>query len=184
MIYALMGPPGCGKSTQAELLQQVSGMRFVSIGQMLRDEAEHNPVYAAYLAKGDLFPEEIIQELLAKLHQESPDNIIIDGALRRESESTTLVDLWGADKVVVILLNARDETLKLRSAARQQNRSDDTALTFTHRLELYRSRLPAILEHVRDYNIPILEIDAEPSIDAIHHDIMTKLQPYALPTKN
>jgi adenylate kinase family enzyme len=184
MIYALVGPPASGKSTQAEMLQQATGMRFVSIGRMLREQAEHDPEYAEHLAKGDLFPVRIIHDLFVKLHSESPDNLIIDGALRRESQVDKLVALWGKEHIAIILFDASDETLKNRAAARVESRTDTDAETTARRIAIYRSTLPAILNRVREYAIPIIAINAEPSIDAIHHEIMTKLQPYALPTKN
>ena len=67
MIYAFVGPPASGKSTQAELLEQATGMRFVSIGRLLRQQAEHNPEYAVHLAKGDLFPASAVRFLLSIL---------------------------------------------------------------------------------------------------------------------
>jgi adenylate kinase family enzyme len=185
MIYAFVGPPACGKSTQAELLAQATGMRFVSVGRLLRQQAEHDPQYAGYLAKGELFPSEVIQELLTQLHDESPDNLIIDGALRRASQVDKLAALWGKDTIVVVLFDAADAILLQRAEDRHGEARTDTAEETTeHRIELYRNCLPGILDRIHELHIPVIEVSAEPDIQTIQHNLLTQLQPYALPTKN
>lgn len=184
MTYVFIGPPACGKSTQGELLQKVTGMRFVSIGKALRAQAEHDTDYAKHLAKGDLFPTDMLQQLFSKLHSETQDNLIMDGGMRREDQVNTLVDLWGRDKLAVILFDAPDAVLEARAHGRKEVRTDSSDKTLAHRLEQYREALPSILDRIHHFNLPVITIDASPSIDAIHHEIMTKLKNYELPTKN
>jgi len=84
-IVILLGPPGCGKGTQAELLEREKGLTKLSTGDMLRDMAkEESPV--AYklrdiMESGQLVPDEfIIKALEEKLANENNSNgFILDG---------------------------------------------------------------------------------------------------------
>src|SRR6202011_5054461 len=68
MIGVLLGPPGSGKGTQAELIAPVLGVPHISTGELLRAESEAmTPLgaeVAPLLAAGELVPDELIERVL------------------------------------------------------------------------------------------------------------------------
>src|SRR5579862_6963242 len=68
----LLGPPGVGKGTQAELLSARTGARHVSTGDIFRtakasSEGDRSPAMKRaleYMRKGELVPDEIVLKLV------------------------------------------------------------------------------------------------------------------------
>jgi len=64
----LLAPPGAGKGTQGERLAAWSGARHIAAGDLLRAEAraagQLGREIAAYQARGDLVPDQIVLDVL------------------------------------------------------------------------------------------------------------------------
>lgn len=91
--YILLGPPGSGKSTQAEFLKRQFGMAHIDMGSALRKAAAEPTPFGEMLdeiihKKRELVPDGIVRSVLeAELRKTGPDqDVIIDGAPRRESQ--------------------------------------------------------------------------------------------------
>ena len=66
-IPLLLAPPGAGKGTQGERLAAWSGARHIAAGDLLRAEAraagQLGREIAAYQARGDLVPDQIVLDV-------------------------------------------------------------------------------------------------------------------------
>ncbi len=81
-----LGPPGCGKGTQARKLSVLFGIYHLSTGDMMRHEGKkegerENKIHA-FLDKGALVPDEVVVDLVLnhlKKDEILPRGMILDG---------------------------------------------------------------------------------------------------------
>lgn len=92
-VYILLGPPGSGKSTQADIFTREFGGEHLDMGAALRSAAQEPTPFGAKLntiinQKRELVPDEIVEAVLEKeLRRISSDrSIIVDGAPRRANQ--------------------------------------------------------------------------------------------------
>jgi adenylate kinase len=92
----LLGPPGAGKGTQAERLQEDFPLAYVATGDMLRqavkDQTDLGKQAKAYMDRGDLVPDEvIIGVILARLSEtDTEDGFLLDGFPRTDKQAEAL----------------------------------------------------------------------------------------------
>src|SRR5262245_51963429 len=85
MRLILLGPPGCGKGTQAKLLSSRNGLEHISTGDILRDAVRRGTPtgqWAGLLMKaGKLVPDELVNEVVADrfARPERPARFVMDG---------------------------------------------------------------------------------------------------------
>ena len=109
MRIILVGPPGCGKGTQAKLLSKRMKLEHIGTGDLLR-EAIRNETSVGLRAKpfvevGNLVPDELVNDLVSERFQrdDRPKTFILDGYPR------TLMQAKSLDSVLALhdlLLNA------------------------------------------------------------------------------
>lgn len=95
MIIVLMGAPGAGKGTQADLLVERSGYRKISTGDALRKHVKlGTPVgkqAGEIMARGELVPDQVLLQVLKEEIGSNPKEVIIlDGYPRNLSQAETL----------------------------------------------------------------------------------------------
>jgi adenylate kinase len=125
----LLGPPGAGKGTQANRLQDDFRLPYYATGNILRDAVEvgselgkqAEPIMKA----GDLVPDELmiglIQERLST--EEAADGFLLDGFPRTVAQAEALeaaLDELGRSLTAVLLIEAPDEDIVRRLSGRRQ----------------------------------------------------------------
>ena len=127
MYLVLLGPPGAGKGTQAERLQEELKLPHVASGDLfrenLRNETELGLLAKKYMDKGDLVPDDVtIAMVRDRLQRPDCDQgAILDGFPRTqpqaESLDSMLADMgWRLDGVLHIAVP--DEELVRRLSGR------------------------------------------------------------------
>ncbi len=94
-VFVLVGPPGSGKGTQAELLRERFGLIHFDMGGELRREmasgSELGETIAGYVNQGKLVPLPIIAQIVGKfLSQNQQSDILFDGFPRSLEQAEVL----------------------------------------------------------------------------------------------
>jgi len=161
MNIILLGPPGAGKGTQAQMLVESRDMIQLSTGDMLRaakdSGTEMGNIVADVMARGDLVTDEIVIGLIReKLQGDKQGGFIFDGFPRTLAQADALAALLeeqGETLDAVVEMRVDDETLVTRivgraaeaAAAGQPVRADDNEDSVRHRLmEYYKKTAPLI----------------------------------------
>lgn len=147
----ILGPPGAGKGTQAEVLCRALGIPHVSTGAMLREHVDGG-TELGLLAKeimdsGELVSDEIVVAMVADRlsRDDAACGWLLDGFPRNPAQAAALDGILG-DRAVdtVVVIDAPEEEIVARMLAR--GRSDDTAEVTRTRLAVYREQTAPLLD--------------------------------------
>ena len=123
MKLILLGPPGCGKDTQAEIISKILNIPIIAIGNILRKYAKKNDELGKQIKEvidtGDLLPNKLINTIIDKSLKEEDckDGYILDGYPRNLEQAAFLDTIVAIDKV--ISLTCSDEVLIQRISNRR-----------------------------------------------------------------
>ncbi|WP_234680551.1 adenylate kinase [Bradyrhizobium monzae] len=192
MRIILLGPPGSGKGTQAQLLVQRYGIVQLSTGEMLRAAvAAGTPVglkAKEIMASGGLVPDEVVVGIISdRIDQPDAKNgFILDGFPRTVPQAEALDDLLRhkhlkLDAVIELRVNEsalldRVETRVAQMRERgEEVRVDDTPEVLTKRLASYRSQTEPLIHYYSERR-KLSTIDGMMAIDevtrAIHRQLL------------
>ena len=118
----LLGPPGSGKGTQGERLNEDLRLPYYATGDILRaavrEGTELGRTAQGYMDRGDLVPDEVIVGVIAERidSSEARDGFILDGFPRTtpqaEALDAKLSDLGRAVTGVLLIAVADDEVVR------------------------------------------------------------------------
>jgi adenylate kinase len=123
----LIGPPGAGKGTQAERLQEDFDLPYLATGDMMRsalkEDSDLGREVKGYVEKGDLVPDAIVcKVLMARLDDEGDDGFILDGFPRNLAQADVLEDALSRRNrrlTAALVIEVDDEVLVERLAGRR-----------------------------------------------------------------
>ena len=186
----LLGPPGAGKGTQADLLQEDFKLPYVSTGDVLRkavkDETDLGVEAKGYMKAGDLVPDAVVNGIIKDWlgSDEASDGFLFDGFPRTIAQAefldAALADL-GRGLSGVLCLEVADETLVERIAGRaaEGGRDDDEAATVRKRLEVYHAQTKPLQGYYEEKGL-LARIDGERSPDEVHDHIRATVATWRL----
>lgn len=182
MRIIFLGPPGCGKGTQAKLLQDRLGLKVIGTGDILRDAVKRETPLGkkveSYLASGQLAPDSLVNEIVAERFRrdDRPTQFIMDGYPRTLVQALTfdtVLEDTGQQLNHVILFAVPDEDLVKRLSGRKmaEGRSDDNEETVRKRLEVYHANAKELIQHYRSAGL-LREIDAAANVETVYQSIV------------
>jgi adenylate kinase len=124
----LLGPPGSGKGTQGERLNEDLRLPYYATGDILRgavrDETELGRTAKEYMDRGDLVPDEVIVGVIAERidSSEARDGFILDGFPRTTPQAEALdakLGELGRKVTAVILIDVSDDEVVRRLGGRR-----------------------------------------------------------------
>lgn len=123
--FVLIGAPGSGKSTQAELLRQKYGLAHIDVGSELRAAAEEDSAFGRQINeiinhRREFVPDAVVYSVLVNALKQIPEEqgILLDGAPRRESQIDEVRALFEAfrrtiDQAIVIGLSEEESVNRI-----------------------------------------------------------------------
>src|SRR5690242_2171962 len=124
----LLGPPGSGKGTQGERLNEDLRLPYYATGDILRgavrDETELGKSAKEYMDRGDLVPDEVIVGVIAERidSEEARDGFILDGFPRTTPQAEALdakLEEMGRSVGAVLLIDTSDDEVVKRLGGRR-----------------------------------------------------------------
>jgi adenylate kinase len=124
----LLGPPGSGKGTQGERLQEDLRLPYYATGDILRgavrDETELGRTAKEYMDRGDLVPDDVIVGVIAERidSTEALDGFILDGFPRTTPQAEALdakLDELSREVTAVLLIDVSDDEVVRRLGGRR-----------------------------------------------------------------
>tara|TARA_B100000073_G_scaffold41044_2_gene30801 strand:+ start:786 stop:1421 length:636 start_codon:yes stop_codon:yes gene_type:complete len=124
MNLILLGMPGAGKGTQAEIIQREQGIANVSTGAMMREvsraESDLGRKVQEYLSSGRLVPDNIIIEMLVeRISQNDCENgFLLDGFPRNLGQAKALEEAEVEINLILFLKISEKEIIERMSGRR------------------------------------------------------------------
>jgi adenylate kinase len=124
----LLGPPGSGKGTQGERLQEDFRLPYYATGDILRAAVRNGTELGAeakeYMDRGDLVPDEVMVGLIAErvASDEAADGFILDGFPRTIGQGEALDEKLrelGRALSAAVLIEVSDEEVIRRLSGRR-----------------------------------------------------------------
>ena len=180
----LLGPPGCGKGTQAERLRDRHRFALVATGDLLRSAraagSELGRRAAAAMDGGRLVPDELILAMVAEAVAAcAGEPIAFDGVPRTVPQATELESILrshghGRELTAAILIEVPDEEAVRRIGGRGQGRTDDTPETARERLRVYHRDTEPLVRHYEERDL-LRRVDGGRDVDAVEQQIHAAL---------
>ena len=161
MIIILLGPPGSGKGTQANFIQNKLSIPHLSTGDILRqsvkNETDLGNKVKNIMAKGELVSDDLVLDVIKERVSQSDcdQGFILDGYPRNIAQAESLNILLedinrNIDRILFLDVDfaALQSRIELRSKENnEEKRADDTSEVLIKRLYEYKTQTAPLSEY-------------------------------------
>lgn len=157
----LFGPPGAGKGTQAEKLQEKYGILHLSTGEVIRDEmkrgTELGKLAAEQMEGGKLASDELVLGIIEKYieeHKTAP-GVIFDGFPRTLPQAEAFDRMLaeeGTKVTVMLALEVPDDVVidRILTRGKTSGRADDQSIdTIKNRIAVYEKQTAVVADYYK-----------------------------------
>jgi len=166
-MIALFGPAGSGKSLQGEILAEKYGWKWLSVGQLLRDQ--NDVEIDEKLKTGELFDDEFVTKLMhgAMVDMEALGvEVILDGYPRNEAQAKRMAEN-GDMKMVKGAIVLEVDKKELWERIEERGRDDDTREAVERRWEIFEQNMCSIVPLFEKENVKITTVDGMGTVEEI-----------------
>ena len=178
----LLGPPGAGKGTQAELLAGQLGVPAISTGDMLRQavssDTELGRRVQGIMAAGELVDDgtmaDVVKDRLARA--DARQGFLLDGYPRTLPQAHTLEGILtgaGRELDAVLLVEVPEEELVRRVVLRGRG-DDDREEVVRERFRVYREKTEPLIGYYRERGL-LYPIDGNLPVDKVTSQMLIAL---------
>jgi len=183
----LFGPPGSGKGTQAEKLEDKYHLHHVSTGDLFRNEISNETVLGLkakkFIDKGNLVPDEITIGMLKKKLESFDDGMgfLLDGFPRTEEQAVALDKLMDDLKISLnslLALEVPEEEViaRILNRGKTSGRSDDNDTEIIkNRFKTYEEVTCPVFRHYEKQG-KTKRVDGVGGIDEIFHRLCQEIE--------
>lgn len=174
-LFLIIGAPGSGKTTDAELIaKQNDNITHYSTGDMFRAEvasgSERGKEIETYITKGALVPINIVIQTIVTAIKNAPTNVVIIDGYPRSIEQMDELDKYLSNEndvelIFVIEVQVSKNIARDRVLGRARG-ADDNNEVFDNRMKVYTQPLKDIQQFYTSKNI-LKTIDGERTIEEI-----------------
>jgi adenylate kinase len=121
-FIVLLGPPGVGKGTQAEILSKSTGLAHISSGDLFREnlknQTELGKLAQTYMTRGELVPDDVTIAMIRDrlIRPDCETGAILDGFPRTPTQADALQSMLeefnGQVDTVPVIIVADDELVE------------------------------------------------------------------------
>jgi adenylate kinase len=204
-LVVLLGPPGAGKGTQAQLLSATLGIPQLATGDILRAAAKAGTPLGlkakSFMDSGALVPDDVILGIMRE--SLTARGAILDGVVRTvpqaEGLNQMLGDLHRPLNAVLLFEIPEDELVRRLSdrvvcegcqtpymgrdpggscekcGGKLVRRKDDEPEAVRNRLVVYKRQTAPVIEWYRTHGVPVHEINALGTVDEVHQRVLRAL---------
>lgn len=181
----MMGPPGAGKGTQAQVVADHFGVPAISTGDIFRANVSQGTALGVeaqrYMDMGEYVPDEITNQMVRNRIDE-PDadpGFLLDGyprTLAQVEELDGMIAFTGhsLDAAVVLTVDPDELVQRLLQRAQTEGRADDTEDVIRRRQELYSEQTEPLIEVYRGRGI-LVELDGMGEVEDVTKRIFDAL---------
>jgi adenylate kinase len=175
-IFLIIGAPGSGKTTDAELINKKypDKIAHYSTGDLLRAEvasgSKRGKKIDSFISNGNLVPLEIVIETVVSAIKNSSHNIVLIDGFPRSEEQMLALDKYlekegSVDLVNVIEVEVSENTAKDRVLGRARG-ADDNEEVFNNRMKVYNDPIDLIRIFYKSKSL-LSVISGERTIDEV-----------------
>ena len=181
MVIVFIGPPGCGKGTQAKILKEsiLPDLNILTVSSLLKEKSQDESILGKDIKNkmnnGDLIEDTIVISVLKeKVNTLSNEQILIDGFPRSSIQADSLLEIFDKKVLSIINFDVDDEQLlqRIKKRSMEESRADDSF--FEKRLLIYKKSHLEILNSLKK-NYPVTDIKANDEISTVTAKIVDKL---------
>ena len=181
MVIVFIGPPGCGKGTQANILKDtiLPDLNILTVSSLLKEKSQDQSVLGKEIKNkmdnGDLIEDTVVISVLKeKVNTLTNELILIDGFPRSSIQADSLVEIFVNEVLSIINFEVDDDQLlqRIKKRSLEESRADDSF--FEKRLEIYKKSHQEILNSLKK-NYQVTDIQANDEISTVTAKIVEKL---------
>lgn len=184
----LLGAPGCGKGTQANLLKQRYHLEHASTGDLYRKEiASGSPIgmqAKRLIDQGSLCPDELTLDILFHFCTsfKNARGFLLDGVPRTIQQAQMMEGIGYPHIIPVttaIYIKVEEDEVVERLAKRAilLKRTDDTPEVIRQRIVNYENQTKPLIAHYRAQN-KLIKINGMQSVEEVFLDICEMIDVY------
>ncbi len=181
----MMGPPGAGKGTQAQVVADHFGVPAISTGDIFRANVSEGTQLGVeaqrFMDQGEYVPDDLTNQMVRNRIDE-PDaepGFLLDGyprTLAQVEELDGMIAFTGhqLDAAVVLTVDPEELVQRLLQRAQSEGRADDTEDVIRRRQELYTEQTEPLIEVYRSRGL-LVELDGVGAVDEVSARIFDAL---------